>query len=92
MMKKSHLHHYLDALLSNEDVARAKPDPEIYQKAIAQLGFRPEECLVVEDNDNGSKAAKASGAHVMTVRDVDDVNIDTIVAHIRQIDKQGSAA
>jgi HAD superfamily hydrolase (TIGR01509 family) len=52
MMELSGLLKYLDFYLSNQDVIRAKPDPEIYQKAISMLNMRPEECLVLEDNDN----------------------------------------
>lgn len=51
-----------------------KPSPEIYQKAIARLGLLPEQCMVVEDNDNGVRAATESGAHVLKVDTVSDVN------------------
>ena len=86
MMEKSHLAEYLDLQLSNEDVAQAKPHPEIYMKAIRTLGFAPTECLVVEDNDNGIKAATASGAHVLVVTDVNDVHLDNILARIRDVE------
>jgi beta-phosphoglucomutase len=84
MMEKARLDGYLDVMLSNEDVSRAKPDPEIYTKAIQQLGITPTECLIVEDNENGIKAAIASGAHVLVVREVEDVNISNILNRIRQ--------
>lgn len=85
MMQKAQLDIYLDVMLSSADVAAQKPDPEIYQKAIAQLGLIPEECLIVEDNENGIKAAIASGAHLLVVKDVEDVNLDNILARIDQI-------
>lgn len=91
MMKKAHLDSYFDIMLSNEDVSKGKPDPEIYEKAIAQLCFSPQQCLIVEDNENGIMAAKASGAHVMIVRNVDEVNIDNILSHIGQIERQEGA-
>lgn len=86
MMEKSHLAEYLDLQLSNEDVSQAKPHPEIYLKAIRTLGFTPGECLVVEDNENGIKAATASGAHVLVVNDVNDVHLDNILARIRDVE------
>ncbi len=86
MMEKAHLAEYLDLQLSNEDVAQAKPHPEIYLKAIRTLGCVPAECLVVEDNENGIKAATASGAHVLVVHDVNDVHLDNILARIRDIE------
>ena len=85
MMEKSGLAEYLDFFLSNEDVESPKPHPEIYNKAIEHLGVRPEECLVVEDNINGIKAAQASGAYVMEVVSVDDVNLENITNCIRQL-------
>ncbi len=44
-----------------EDVTRGKPDPEIYLSAAACLGVKPEECCVVEDSPNGTRAAIAAG-------------------------------
>ena len=59
MMLKASLGSYLEFSLSNQDVKKAKPDPEIYNVAISKLGLLPEECLVVEDNKNGIQAAIA---------------------------------
>lgn len=85
MMEKSDLAQYLDLMLSNEDVNKAKPHPEIYIKAIQTLGFRPEECLIVEDNPNGVQAAMASGAHVLQVKEVHDVTLDNILSKIASV-------
>lgn len=74
MMQYASLLQYLDLIVSNEDVVRSKPDPEMYICAIKKLGLRPEECLIVEDNINGIKAARASGAHVLQVSTVQEVN------------------
>lgn len=87
MMEKSHLGKYLDFQFSNEDVSRPKPDPEIYLKAMKTLGVSPVECLIVEDNENGIRAATSSGAHLLQVADVSEVNYSNISRIIRQIDK-----
>ena len=84
MMEKSMLIDYLDLIVSNEDVKKAKPDPEMYQTAISKFGLKPEECIVVEDNPNGIAAGKASGASVLEVATVYDVNYENIK---RLIDK-----
>lgn len=86
MMEKASLQQYLDFTLSNEDVKLPKPDPEIYSTAIARFGYRPEECLIVEDNENGIKAALASGAHLLAVKEVDDVNYENIKNRIAEIE------
>lgn len=82
MMEKSCLDKYLDVQLSNEDVLHAKPDPEIYLKAMNLLQVQPQEVLIVEDNDNGIKAARASGAHVMEVKTIEDVTLERVRHHI----------
>ena len=84
MMNKAGLDRYLDFSLSNQDVTKAKPDPEIYNVAISRLGLKPEECLVVEDNKNGIAAARDSGANVMKVDTVYDVNYNNICSNIRR--------
>lgn len=83
IMQKTDLMRYLKFFLSNQDVEQSKPDPEMYYLAISRLGLRPDECLIVEDNPNGILAAQRSGAHVMQVSSVDEVNLENILSHIR---------
>jgi len=87
MMEKSCLIKHLDFYLSNQDVTYPKPDPEIYTAAIGRLGLQPEECLVIEDNEKGIKAGLASGAHVMAVETVHDVNYQNIMGNISRINR-----
>lgn len=90
MMQKSALLQYLDFYLSNQDVKKPKPDPEIYNKAISQLQLKPDEVMIVEDNDHGIKAAKATGANVMIVQSVLDVNLDNIKSHIDHFERNAN--
>jgi beta-phosphoglucomutase len=84
MMDRAHLTRHLDLLLSNQDVKEPKPHPEIYTTAIRHFGLTPSEVVIVEDNENGIRAARASGAHVLVVRDVHDVNLDNILGRVRE--------
>lgn len=86
MMDYAKLSKYLEFIVSNQDVKNAKPDPEIYLTAMKKMGLNPEECLICEDNENGIKAALASGGHLLTVADVDDVHYDNIKNRITQIE------
>lgn len=84
MMEKARLAHYFDFMLSNEDVEQPKPSPDIYLKAMQKLGLSPKECLIVEDNEHGIRAATASGAHLLVVREVEDVNYANLCRRIAE--------
>lgn len=85
MMERSDLLKYLDFFLSNQDVIRSKPDPEIYQKAIDRLKLKPRECLILEDNEVGIKAALAIKAHLLKVHKLEDVNYLNIKKKIKEV-------
>ena len=51
---------FFDVVLSADEVANPKPDPEIFLKCAFRLGFPPERCVVVEDSVFGVRAAKAA--------------------------------
>uniref|UniRef100_A0A7S1QX04 Uncharacterized protein n=1 Tax=Alexandrium catenella TaxID=2925 RepID=A0A7S1QX04_ALECA len=56
-----------DAVTSNDDVTKHKPDPEIYLVTAARLGVAPERCWVVEDTTTGVAAGKNAGMRVAAV-------------------------
>lgn len=86
MMDYAALSPYIDLIMSNEDVKRAKPDPEIYLSAMERLGVKAEECLICEDNENGIKAAESSGGNLLKIRNVADVNYTNICSRICEIE------
>lgn len=89
MMDKARLAGYLDFFISNQDVSKGKPDPEMYNLTISKLALSPQECVIVEDNENGIRAAKASGAHVLEVATVYDVNYQNIKQFISTVESRG---
>ena len=74
MIRQSGLDPCFEFLMSNEDVSAPKPDPEVYLKAMARLGLRPDETVIVEDAPHGIEAARRSGAHVCAVTGFSDVD------------------
>ena len=86
MMRLSALSPYLSYMVSNEDVEKSKPDPEMYQKAMAQFGLQPHECLILEDNDHGIQAAIASGGHLLKIGVTSDVTYQNIKSRIAEIE------
>lgn len=60
------LHDRFRVVVSAADLdVPGKPEPDIYEVAAEQLGFGPEECVVVEDSENGMEAASRAGAWVI---------------------------
>ena len=51
--------------LSQGDVSKGKPDPEIYLKAAEILGLKPSECIVVEDSFAGCCSATEGGFNLI---------------------------
>ncbi len=54
-------------LITAEQVARGKPQPDAYLLGADKLGFAPRECIVVEDAIAGIQAALAAGCPVIAV-------------------------
>jgi HAD superfamily hydrolase (TIGR01509 family) len=56
-----------EAVVSGTQVARGKPDPDVFLAAAERLGVPAAACLVVEDSRNGLLAAKAAGMRCAVV-------------------------
>tara|TARA_B100001093_G_C26754687_1_gene982789 strand:- start:393 stop:1019 length:627 start_codon:yes stop_codon:yes gene_type:complete len=87
MMELSNLINFFDVILSNEDVNNSKPDPEIYINAMLKLNIKPDETLIVEDNENGIKAAKSSGANLLTVKNPYELNWNLFEEFLNKLNK-----
>jgi HAD superfamily hydrolase (TIGR01509 family) len=56
-----------EATLSTEDLARGKPDPDVYLSVARQLRLAPQVCAAIEDSSNGLRSAAAAGMAVIAV-------------------------
>jgi len=59
------LHQYFKAKISGADLKESKPNPEIFEKAAILGEISKEHCVVIEDSDNGIKAANDAGIFVI---------------------------
>ena len=59
------LQQYFKAKISGADLKASKPHPEIFEKAVHLGGYNKGECIVIEDSDNGIKAANDAGVFVV---------------------------
>lgn len=69
ILAKAPLDELFGRIYACEDVDRIKPDPQIYRRALADLGLAPGECLVFEDALVGVQAARAADLDVAVLYD-----------------------
>lgn len=71
-----------DTLVTGEDVAAKKPDPEAYLKVLERLSLRPEQCLVFEDSAIGLAAARAARLKTVVTPSTYTLGEDFSGAHV----------
>jgi HAD superfamily hydrolase (TIGR01509 family) len=58
---------YFDFVLTSDDCARSKPDPDLYLKAVEKTGVGVEQCVAIEDSERGLEAATRAGMRCLIV-------------------------
>ena len=79
--------NFFDLIYSNEDVKNSKPHPEIYWKAMIELGVLPEETLIIEDSPHGLLSAARSSANILRVKNSSSTTYNNIKCKIQKSDK-----
>jgi HAD superfamily hydrolase (TIGR01509 family) len=87
MLHASGIREHFDIILSNEDVARPKPDPEMYLKACEKIGVAPGQTVMVEDAGYGVDSARKAGGQVCVVTGFPEVDYDRIRQFITEVEK-----
>jgi len=59
---------WFDAMVTAEDTARHKPDPDVFLEAAKRLNVDAAKCIVFEDTDIGLEAARRAGMRGIDVR------------------------
>lgn len=67
--EKAPVDKYFVKIYTREDAERIKPDPQIHEKLLAEMGKKPEDCFIFEDSLIGVRAAKAAGIPVAAIYD-----------------------
>jgi beta-phosphoglucomutase-like phosphatase (HAD superfamily) len=57
-----------DCIVSADDVAHGKPEPDVYVEAARRIKVSPADCIVFEDTDEGLEAAHRAGMRTRDVR------------------------
>ncbi len=61
------INRLFQGMVSAEDVAEGKPNPQVFLLAAERLGVKPENCIVIEDAVAGVAAAKRAGMRCLAV-------------------------
>jgi beta-phosphoglucomutase len=94
ILPEKRIREYFDVVLTADDVAKPKPDPEVFLVSAAKLGVKQENCVVVEDSVFGVRAAKtarmrciAVPSGVYSTEELQEENPDLIVNSLAEKDK-----
>jgi len=91
------LNHFV-AIVAAEDVAKGKPDPEIFLKTLERLNARqgksnqidPADCVAIEDSKEGIKAVRRAGMKCLAVTNSHPAELlaeaHTVVKSLEEVD------
>ncbi len=82
VLRKLRLPVRFQAVVTCDDVPRAKPAPDCYLRAAELLGKQPQDCVAVEDSLNGMTAAVAAGTRVLAVS---ESALDSLPAGVEKV-------
>ncbi|CAB4124320.1 RfbA dTDP-glucose pyrophosphorylase [uncultured Caudovirales phage] len=76
---------FIDLYISNEDVSRTKPFPEMYWKCMTACNALPKDTVIFEDSHIGRQGAMDSGGHLIAIEDRGDLNDNKIQSAIEYL-------
>ena len=93
-LSRLELRRWFDAVLTRDDVARAKPAPDLFAAAVDALGAPAGRAVAFEDSHNGCTAAKAAGLFCVVApngvtRVQDFSHADMVVRSLADVDLAG---
>lgn len=87
ILKQLRIREFIDVVKGGDSVKLTKPNPQMYLTCMAELGTCPADTIIFEDAPAGKKAALDSGAHLVQVKHVSEVNLPFVVREIRNSEK-----
>jgi len=67
VLKLRGLGRFFSVVVTDTDVSRGKPAPDIFLRAAELLGMSPQDCCVIEDSKPGIAASLAAGMQVVAI-------------------------
>ena len=66
----ANIENRFDFIVCGDEVINGKPEPEIFIKVAQKTGFRNDDCIVLEDSENGIIAASRAGMKPVFIQDI----------------------
>jgi len=82
VLQKLDIQNYFSGIVSGDDVENSKPAPDIYLLTAEKADTEPHSCLIIEDSENGIRAAKAAGMKVIGFQNPNSGKMDLSVAEL----------
>lgn len=85
---------WFDVIVTGEDTARHKPDPEPYLKTLASLGVTGAHTLVIEDSPNGIQSVKLAQCKIAAltttfqIEELNQAGADLVVASFAELGRE----
>lgn len=74
VINKLQIGQLFKTIVTAEDVEHGKPDPEPYLLTAEKLDVNCEDCLVIEDSENGVRSAKSAGMKCIAITNTEKPN------------------
>jgi len=88
---EGHFREFITCLVTVDDVERGKPYPDPFLRAAELMGFKPQQCVVVENAPLGIRGAKTAGMSVIAVKTTLPAEMlseaDHIVDNFREVEQ-----
>jgi len=93
VLEVTNLRDYFEVVISGDEVAKSKPDPQIFLETAKRLKTNPTDCAVFEDSSYGVQAGKGAGMKVVAVstgrdsrRALSVLKPDLLVSSLSEVD------
>ncbi|MDD5600813.1 MAG: HAD family phosphatase [Actinomycetota bacterium] len=70
LLNASGIKKYFDVIICGDEIENGKPHPDIFLETCKKMGFQPENCIVLEDSENGIKGAYRAGMLPIMIPDM----------------------
>ncbi|GAB6109945.1 hypothetical protein JCM19376_39010 [Fusibacter bizertensis] len=76
MLQSANVDKYFESILCGDEIENSKPNPEIFVKVSEKLKCNVQNCVVLEDSENGILAAKNAGMIPILIPDTIQLSME----------------